>query len=122
MAGFVIEVQQQDLWRTDVTASADFHLLVQEELPEVLGATTVADADTTVACAISITGLLDEDVQRHIAAAPESNASAVLFLQPETGTGRKALQNAGDAVALASYGSGPGGRWFRPLPAPFGSI
>jgi len=101
VAGFTIEVQQQDLyWRTDANASTDFRLLTKEEIPPSAGASG-PDAQATVACGISITGSLEEDVRRHIATTPELNVSSVLFLRPEKDLGRTALQSAGDAVALA---------------------
>jgi hypothetical protein len=101
VAGYIIEVQQQDAhWRTDVQPSADFLLLATEETIPTLS-TTAPPAQTTVACGVSITGSLDEDVRKHLAAAPELRASALLLLRPDRDLGRNALRSAGDAVALA---------------------
>jgi len=101
VSGFVIEVQQQDVhWRTDVAPSTDFRLVATEETIQSKGATAAA-GHTSVACGISITGSLEEDVRKHIATASELGASALLLLRPERELGRTALQSAGDAVALA---------------------
>ncbi len=99
VASYTIEVQQQDThWRTDVEPSTDFQLAVtQEAVPR----TATSGTPTTVACGISVTGSLDDDVRKHLAEAPELGISALLLLRPERELGRNALRNAGDAVALA---------------------
>jgi hypothetical protein len=101
VAGFVIEVQQQDAhWRTDVAPSTDFSLVAKEEAFQTKGS-AVADGPITVACGISVTGSLEQDVQKHITTTPEVDAAALLLLRPERELGRAALQSAGGAVALA---------------------
>ncbi len=101
VAGYTIEVQQQDAhWRTDADFSADFRLLATEE-PIPRAAPITPGTPTTVACGVSITGSLDDDVRKNIAGSPELGASALLLLRPDRELGRNALRSAGDAVALA---------------------
>jgi hypothetical protein len=101
VARYTIEVQQQEAhWRTDVEPSPDFRLLAAEEVvPRTI--TTTPDTPITVACGISITGSLDEDVRKHLLVAPELGVSALLLLRPDRELGRDAIRSAGDAVALA---------------------
>jgi hypothetical protein len=70
---------------------------------ELISLTTplAAGAPTTVACGISITGSLDDDVRNHLANTPELGVSRLLLLQPDRELGRSALRSAGDAAALA---------------------
>lgn len=101
VGGFTIEVEQQDAhWRTDVEPSPNFKLIAAEEVFATSGG-VAHDAPTTVACGVSVTGALDEDVRRHLGATPELGVSALLLLRPDRELGRSALQSAGDAVALA---------------------
>ena len=101
VSGYTIEVQQQDAhWRTDVNPSTDFRLLATEETIQKTNPMTV-DAPITVACGISVSGSLAEDVRKHLAATPELGVSSLLLLQPDRELGRSALRGPGDAVALA---------------------
>jgi hypothetical protein len=103
VGGFTIEVQQQDAhWQTDVEPSADFRLIATEEAYPKSGG-VAHDTPTTIACGISISGSIDDDVVKHVGAAPELGVSALLLLRPDRELGRNALQSAGDAVALARH-------------------
>ena len=56
---------------------------------------------TKVACGISVTGSLNDDVRNHLDGGSGRAAAAVLFLRPERDLGRDCLRSAGDAAALA---------------------
>jgi hypothetical protein len=100
VAGFTVEVEQQDEhWRTDVSPSADFRILISSAggpYGEPTGST-----GTTVACGVSVTGSLEDDVRKHIASHTENRIAALLLLRPQRDLGRGCLTDAGDAVALA---------------------
>jgi hypothetical protein len=101
VAGYSIEVQQQaEHWRTDVDATQDFKLVATED--------SIAESDdsewglyTTVACGISVTGSLDDDVRKHLRTIPEVGVAALQLIRPERELGRDCLRSAGDVVALA---------------------
>jgi hypothetical protein len=101
VAGYVLEVeQQQQHWRTDVSPSPDFKLLVSSKDGSPEGE-VIAGTGTTVACGISVTGSLDADVRAHLSTLEGDTAAALLLLRPERELGRECLRNAADAVALA---------------------
>lgn len=98
VAGYTIGVQQQqDLWRTDAPPTAGFGLTAVNG-PE---GEMITQGGTAVACGISVTGSLDEDVRRHATDHPEFSVSALLLIRPERELGRGCLENGSDAVALA---------------------
>ena len=98
VAGYTIEVlQQQDLWRTDAPPTAGFGVIAVNGSEGEM----VARGGTTVACGISVTGSLEEDVRQHVTDHPDLAVSALLLIRPERDLGRGCLENAGDAVALA---------------------
>jgi SMODS-associated and fused to various effectors sensor domain len=98
VAGYTLEVQQQDQhWRTDAPPSADFRILTTSG---VAGEQIIGQG-ATVACGISVTGLLDDDVRKHIATPGGQPIAALLLLRPERELGRSCLRGAADAVALA---------------------
>lgn len=98
VAGYTIEVQQQEeLWRTDAPPSQDFHVVARTPADgEPITGTGVA-----VACGVSVTGLLDDDVRAHLRSDSCEPIAALLLLGPERDLGRACLRSAGDAVALA---------------------
>jgi hypothetical protein len=98
VAGFTIEVQQQDEhWRTDAPPSPTFSV-VSVNGPD---GEAFAGGSTTVACGISVTGSLDADVRKHISETTGTSISALLLIRPERELGRNCLQSAADAAALA---------------------
>ncbi|MCZ2073599.1 MAG: SAVED domain-containing protein [Bryobacterales bacterium] len=101
VAGYTIEVEQQDQhWRTDAAPATDL-------LVEPYGEAEAVDEDgavgsgATVACGISVTGDLEQDVRVHLRTVEAGSASRVLFLRPNRQLGRDCLRSAADAVALA---------------------
>jgi len=98
VAGYTIEVQQQqELWRTDAAPTAGLRVMpVNGPEGEI-----VKSGGTTVACGISVTGSLEEDVRRHIAEYGDCVVSALLLIRPDRDLGRGCLQTAGDVVAFA---------------------
>jgi hypothetical protein len=101
VAGYDLEVAQQDeRWRSDVEPSEDFKLLSSTEVIPKLG-TASGDRETAVACGISITGSLDEDVRKHLTSDGSESVSALLLVRPERELGRDCLRGPHDAVALA---------------------
>jgi hypothetical protein len=99
VAGYVIEVEQQsEHWRTDVSPSIDFRVVVSSKDGAPVGE-AIAGTGTAVACGISVTGILDVDVRRHVAelTAP----AALLLLRPERAPGRECVRGGADVVALA---------------------
>jgi hypothetical protein len=101
VAGYVIEVEQQGQhWRTDVPACEDFPLIVSSTDGSLNGE-AIAGLGTTVACGISVTGSLDEDVRAHLARTDGESVAALLLLRPHRELGRECLRDATDAVALA---------------------
>jgi hypothetical protein len=58
----------------------------------------IAGTGTTVACGISVTGNLDEDVRSHLSKFESEQVAALLLLQPGRELGRDCLRSAGDAV------------------------
>jgi hypothetical protein len=98
VAGYAIEVQQQEhLWRTDAPSSQDFALSVTEES---LSESRENGTNVIVACGISVSGPLDEDVRKHVATMP-GRIAALQLIRSERELGRACLRDAGDAVALA---------------------
>lgn len=93
VARYTLEVDQQGkLWRTDAAPSA---LTVVEQ-----GRERIAGGDSTaVAVGISVSGSLEDDVRRDLAAT--GAAGAVLFLRPDRPLGHDGLSSAGDVVAFA---------------------
>jgi hypothetical protein len=55
----------------------------------------------TVACGISVTGSLEDDVRRHLADYGDCTVSALLLIQPDRDLGRGVLETGSDVVALA---------------------
>jgi hypothetical protein len=101
VAGFVIEVEQQNQhWRTDVSPSGDFKLAVSSKGGSADGE-VISGVGTTVACGISVTGSLDEDVRAYLSHLEGESAAALLLMRPERELGRECLRGAADAVALA---------------------
>jgi len=101
VAGYVIEVEQQDQhWRTDVAPADDFSVEVTGGCDAEMGE-AVAGSGTTVACGISVTGSLENDVRAHLQNIEGEEVSRVLFLRPNRELGRGCLRSAADAVALA---------------------
>jgi SMODS-associated and fused to various effectors sensor domain len=101
VAGYVIEVEQQlQHWRTDVPASTDFKIVVSGKNGSPDG-DVITGIGTTVACGISVTGSLDEDVRSHLSKMEGDSVAALLLLRPERELGRECLRGPSDAVALA---------------------
>jgi hypothetical protein len=101
VAGYVVEVeQQQQHWRTDIPPSGDFTLLISNKDGSPAGE-VIAGAGTTVACGISVTGSLDDDVRAHLSTLEDDTVAALLLLRPERDLGRECLRGPADAVALA---------------------
>lgn len=101
VAGYVIEVeQQQQHWRTDVPPSTDFRLLISNKDGSPEGE-MVTGTGTTVACGISVSGSLDDDVRAHLATLDNETVASLLLLRPERNLGRECLRGPDDAVALA---------------------
>ena len=101
VAGYVIEVEQQkEHWRTDIAPSPDFLLRTTNTGDGVAGE-IVSGSGTTVACGISITGNLDNDVRAHLSKLEGDSVAALLLLRPERELGRDCLRSGGDAIALA---------------------
>lgn len=101
VAGYVIEVEQQlQHWRTDVFPSSNFRVIVsgKDISPE---GEMISGSGTTVACGISVTGSLDEDVRAHLAKLEGETVAALLLLRPERELGRDCLRGPSDVVALA---------------------
>jgi SMODS-associated and fused to various effectors sensor domain len=99
VAGFMIEVVQQDkVWRTDANPSDDFKMLVSSN--NGVEGEALTGSGSTVACGISVSGSLDQDVRAHLATLTDLPA-AVLLLRPNRELGRDCLRDAGDVVALA---------------------
>jgi hypothetical protein len=98
VAGYTIEVEQQDEhWRTDTPPNGDFRILTNGDV----AGERITGQGTTVACGVSVTGLLDEDVRKHIGTPGGQPIAALLLLRPERELGRSCLSGAADAVALA---------------------
>jgi hypothetical protein len=98
VAGYVIEVQQQDEhWRSDAPPADDFRVAVSGSGDP--NGNEVSAHSTTVACGISVTGMLDDDVRKHVQ--ESKDVRALLLLRPERELGRGCLRSAADAVALA---------------------
>ena len=101
VAGYVVEVEQQGHhWRTNVAPSEDFDVVVSNKDGAPDGE-AITGSGTTVACGISVTGSLDEDVRRHLSAIEDQSVAALLLLRPRRELGRHCLRGAPDAVALA---------------------
>ncbi len=98
VAGYTIEVQQQqELWRTDAQPTGGFRAI------SVNGAEgeVITPGGPAVACGISVTGSLDNDVRRHVADYGDCAVSALLLIRPDRELGRGCLDSASDAVAVA---------------------
>jgi hypothetical protein len=54
-----------------------------------------------VACGISVTGSLEEEVRGHVREFDDYPVSALLLIRPDRDLGRGCLNSAGDVVALA---------------------
>lgn len=103
VARFTIEVEQQgQFWRTDVKPNENFKLNITSKDADLNGE-TIDGTGKVVAVGISVTGLIDDDVRRHLEARTEQIA-ALLLIRPQRELGRDCLQGAADAVALA-YGA-----------------
>jgi hypothetical protein len=101
VAGYVIEVEQQNQhWRTDFSPSGDFQLAVSGKDGSADGE-VISGVGTTVACGISVTGSLDDDVRAHLSKLEGESVVAVLLLRPERELGRECLRGGADAVALS---------------------
>ncbi|HVZ18722.1 MAG TPA: SAVED domain-containing protein [Terriglobales bacterium] len=101
VAGYTIEVEQQDQhWRTDTAPAADFEVQSYGK-DEALDGDDTVRSDATVACGISVTGDLEQDVRNHLRTLEADAVSRVLFLRPNRQLGRDCLRSAADAVALA---------------------
>jgi SMODS-associated and fused to various effectors sensor domain len=98
VAGYVIEVEQSEdrRWRSDASPS-DFAMKVSTET-ELHSAGATALAKVTVACGISVTGDLKEDVLRDLE--QRSGVKASLFLEPNEGLGANTFRTAEDVVAF----------------------
>jgi hypothetical protein len=96
---YTLEVDQHGaLWRSDVTPSTDLRLVTcDQRYPE---GERVDGEGTTVAVGISVSGLLDADVTKHLASRSEK-VVALLLLRPDRELNRFCLRGAADAVALA---------------------
>jgi SMODS-associated and fused to various effectors sensor domain len=99
VSGYVIEVEQSEErhWRSDSSPS-EFLMKVQAETKfEAVGLTGFEKV--SVACGISVTGDLMEDVMRDIN--ERGGIGATLFIEPDRGAGGNTFQSAGDVVAFA---------------------
>lgn len=98
VAGYVIEVEQSEerRWRSDASPS-EFAMKVSTE-NEMQRLDGKPIAKVTVACGISITGDLKEDVLRDLE--QRAGVKAALFLEPNQGLGANTFQTAGDVVAF----------------------
>lgn len=96
VARYTIELAQGEaLWRTSDAPSDDFVLNpTNGELGETFGGNPEA-----VAIGISVTGSLEDDVRKYLAATKE--ASSLLLLAPDRALGFECLRGGADAVALA---------------------
>jgi len=99
VAGYTIEVQQSEdrFWRSDHQPSSGLTMDVQREV-QLLDHANGQAGDTQVACGISVTGDLSEDVLKDLQHC--ERVESVLFLQPSVGLGTNAFQSAGDVVAF----------------------
>jgi len=99
VAGYKIEVQQAEdrVWRSDDQPSAGFSMEVQNEV-QLLDHTNDGAGNRRVACGISVTGDLTDDVLKDIQ--HREKVQSVLFLQPAVGLGMNAFQSAGDVVTF----------------------
>ena len=98
VAGYVIEVEQSEehRWRSDASPS-DFAMKASTET-ELHSAGATSLAKVTVACGISVTGDLKEDVLRDLE--HRSGVKAALFLEPNQGLGANTFRTAEDVVAF----------------------
>ncbi|MDQ3685056.1 MAG: SAVED domain-containing protein [Acidobacteriota bacterium] len=100
VARYSIEVEQQgQFWRTDAKPNENFKLTITSK-DAALNGETLDGTGKTVAVGISVTGLIDDDVRRHLETRTEKVA-ALLLIRPKRELGRNCLQGAADAVALA---------------------
>ena len=99
VAGYKIEVQQAEdrFWRSDDQPSLGFSTEVEKEV-QLLDHTSDRAGNRRVACGISVTGDLTEDVLKDLQT--RGRVESVLFLQPAVGLGMNAFQSAGDVVAF----------------------
>src|ERR1035437_2667854 len=86
VAGYKIEVQQSEdrFWRSDDQPSFGFSTEVQKEI-QLLDPTSDRARSRRVACGISVTGDLPEDVLKDLQ--QRERVQSVLFLQPAVGLG-----------------------------------
>lgn len=98
VAGYVIEVEQSEErhWRSDASPST-FAMKVSDET-ELKSFDPAQMAEVTVACGISVTGDLREDVLRDLEQRGETKAA--LFLEPSQGLGANTFRTAEDVVAF----------------------
>jgi hypothetical protein len=99
VAGYTIEVQQAEdrFWRSDDQPSLGFTVEIQKE-NQLLAHTSDRAGEGRVACGISVTGDLSEDVLTDLQR--REGVESVLFLRPALGLGINAFQSAGDVVAF----------------------
>lgn len=98
VAGYVIEVEQSEerRWRSDASPS-EFAMKVSSE-HEMQSLAPARSAEVTVACGISVTGDLREDVLRDLQ--QRNGIKAALFLEPSQWLGGNAFRTAEDVVAF----------------------
>jgi SMODS-associated and fused to various effectors sensor domain len=98
VAGYVIEVEQSEErhWRSDASPS-EFAMKVSTET-ELKSLDATRFANVTVACGISVTGDLKEDVLRDLE--QRARVKAALFLEPNQGLGANTFRIAEDVGAF----------------------
>ncbi|MBL8148790.1 MAG: SAVED domain-containing protein, partial [Blastocatellia bacterium] len=100
VARYTIEIEQQGkFWRTDATPNDKFVLAISSKDTNPNGE-ILDGTGNIVAVGISVTGLLDDDVRRHLETRTEKIA-ALLLIRPQNELGRECFKEAGDVVALA---------------------
>jgi hypothetical protein len=99
VAGYTIEVQQNEdrFWRSDDQSSTGFYMEVQNEV-QLIEHAVGRGGERLVACGISVTGDLKEDVLQDLQY--RENVEAAIFLRPAAGLGMNAFQSAGDVVSF----------------------
>jgi hypothetical protein len=99
VGGYTIEVQQREdeLWRSDEAPDPTLKIMVEREI-DLQSDAPPTSAKIQVACGISITGDLSQDVLADLAG--RNRTEAVLFLRPHGGVSMNAFGHAGDVVAF----------------------
>lgn len=94
VSGYTIEVNQQDkLWRSDEAPSSSFKVVSENGDGEIID-----KGHKVVAVGISVTGPLQNDARKYIAAT--GGVDALLLLRPDTDLGPGCFRTAGDVTAF----------------------